>query len=66
MKSSKKDTSANRVPYLRVYYGEETELPQSSAPLDDTDPPPYSMNEEVEAMWSGRTPAARLSARIAA
>ena len=65
MKSFQKDTVANRAPHLRVYYGEETELPRNSAPLV-ADPPPHSLNEEVEAAWVGRTLAARISSRVAA
>lgn len=65
MKNLKTNAAANRVTYLRVYYGEESEKPRSPTPLA-MDPPPHNVNEEVEAIWAGRTPAARFSARIAA
>lgn len=65
MKSQGIDAIANRVPYLRVYHGEETDGSQADAQLV-LDPPSHSVNEDVEAVWAGRTPAARLSARIAA
>lgn len=65
MKSLGIDAVANRVPYLRVYNGEETDGSQTNVQLV-LDPPSHSVNEDVEAIWAGRTPAARLSARIAA
>lgn len=65
MKSLKMTATADLAPHLRIYYGEETEVSRNSTPLL-LNPPSFNVNEEIETMWDGRTPAARLSARIAA
>lgn len=54
-----------QAPVLKIFYGDEKREP---APAEKTGRkrPPLRLNPEAESFWSGRSPAARLSSRIAA
>jgi hypothetical protein len=65
MSQSERHAAAMQTPCLRVYYGEENDSPKGAGELDP-DGLPSDASEEVDAVWAGRMPAARLSARIAA
>ena len=52
-------------PLLRVYFGPETDRAEKKIEAD-RDPASRWSDEELDAFWAGRIPAARISARIAA
>ncbi len=65
MSNLERYAGAGKTPFLRVFYGEETDTPKDGVQLDNSQPS-HDLNDEVETVWSGRTPAARLSTRIVA
>jgi hypothetical protein len=65
MSNQERHAGNGKKPFLRVFYGEEADTPKDEAQLDSNQPS-HELNEEVEAVWSGRTPAARISTRVAA
>jgi hypothetical protein len=65
MSQSERRAAAVQTPCLRVYYGEEIDSVKDTVELDHDDLSP-DVSEGIDAVWAGRMPAARLSARIAA
>ena len=65
MSNQERHAGTGKKPFLRVFYGEETDTPKGGAQLDNSQSS-HELNEEAEAVWSGRTPAARISTRVVA
>ena len=65
MSNQERHAGTGKKPFLRVFYGEETDTPKGGAQLDSIQPS-HELNEDIEAVWSGRTLAARISTRVAA